>query len=179
MGKPLASLDPPAEALAGLPGDGPPPRHFHLGHPTPWCEGLVVRFRSPSGSTWIGNFQRGAYGCNAILAWPEAAAIVVLADGACYRVHPAQPASYSTHGVNVTSTLFTEDRALLLLAYEHGDLVALGVDGKPLWARPSLGACGVVLRACHAGLVTVDLETGYDDNWRSVQLRAADGADAN
>lgn len=44
------------EVLTGLPGDGPIPYHFHLGHPSPWAEGLVVRFWKADGSSWVGNF---------------------------------------------------------------------------------------------------------------------------
>jgi hypothetical protein len=34
------------EILPGLPGEGPDPKHFHLRHPTPWKEGVAVRFCS-------------------------------------------------------------------------------------------------------------------------------------
>jgi len=47
------------EILKGLPGEGPLPRYFHLGHSTPWSEGFVVRFWNSDGAEWVGNFQGG------------------------------------------------------------------------------------------------------------------------
>ena len=41
------------EILPGLPGDGPVPKHFHTGHPTPWAEGFVVRFWNDDGTEWV------------------------------------------------------------------------------------------------------------------------------
>ena len=55
------------EVLAGLPGEGPIPHHFHLGHPTPWKEGFVVRFWNQDGSEWVGNSQGGFLGHSGIL----------------------------------------------------------------------------------------------------------------
>jgi hypothetical protein len=179
MGSDLANQIVQWDVLAGLPGEGPLPKHFHLGHPTPWTEGFVVRFRNQDGVEWIGNFQRGINGLNKILAWNEAGCVVVFANGACYRISVSGPDRYSTHGSNVMYALFNDDRTLLLLAHEDGDLIAISGDGEQRWARNSLGAFGVVLRDCHRGIVTAEIETDYDDSWRTVQISSEDGIDAN
>jgi hypothetical protein len=42
------------EILKGLPGEGLIPKYFHMGHPTPWAEGFVVRFWNEAMQTsWI------------------------------------------------------------------------------------------------------------------------------
>jgi hypothetical protein len=167
------------DVLAGLPGEGPIPKHFHLGHPTPWTEGLVIRVRTNDEVEWIGNFQRGLNGLNKVLAWNEVGCVVVFANGACYRICVSRPDQYSTHGSNVMYALFNDDRTLLLLAQEDGDLIAITGDGEKRWARNSLGAFGVVLKDCQRGIVTAEIETDYDGSWRTVEISSEDGTDAN
>lgn len=165
------------EVLPGLPGEGPIPKHFHLGHPTPWTEGFVVRFWNQNGDEWIGNFQRGINGLNKILDWNEAGCVVVFANGACYRISVSRPDQYSTHGSNVMYVLFNDERTSLILAHEDGDLIAISGSGDKRWSRTSFGAFGVVLKGCSRGIVTAEIETDYDDSWRTVRINSEDGTD--
>jgi hypothetical protein len=57
--------------LEGLPGEGPAPKYFHVGHPTPWAEGVAIRFWHEDGTEWIGNFQGGAFRYSNVALWPE------------------------------------------------------------------------------------------------------------
>src|SRR5258708_2157304 len=88
------------EILRGLPGDGPVPKYFHLGHPTPWTEGLVVRFWNADGTEWVGNFQNSRSGGCEILTWPEANAIIIKTSGPftfdLYLVDAGNPEAYNS-----------------------------------------------------------------------------------
>ena len=82
------------EVLPGLPGEGPEPRHFHTGHPTPWAEGLVIRFWNEDGTEWVGNFQ--GHRSREIVLWREADAVVVLVMDNLYVVDAHNPEHYIT-----------------------------------------------------------------------------------
>src|SRR6266404_6556626 len=90
------------EVLQGLPSDGPLPKHFHFGHPTPWAEGFVVRFWNEDGTEWVGNFQGGWGSIGTMVDWPEATMIVVIGYGACFFLPKYDPESYVQHGHGVT-----------------------------------------------------------------------------
>jgi hypothetical protein len=64
------------EILKGLPSEGPIPKYFHKGHPTPWAEGFVVRFWNEDGTEWVGNFQGGSGSIGTVVDSPEATMIV-------------------------------------------------------------------------------------------------------
>src|SRR5690348_2002419 len=86
------------EILKGLPGEGPIPKHFHLGRPTPWAQGVVVRFWKQDGTEWVGNFQGRTFGVDDVLLWPEAKAVAVIAGGDFYLIDDDDTNSYSTLG---------------------------------------------------------------------------------
>src|ERR1700735_784210 len=65
------------EILNGLPGEGPMPYDFRVGHPTPWKEGFVVRFWNQNETECLGNFQSGYSGHSEVVLWPEGNAICV------------------------------------------------------------------------------------------------------
>ncbi len=164
------------EVLQGLPSDGPLPKHFHSGHPTPWAEGFVVRFWNDDGTEWVGNFQ-GQWGVESVFDLPESTVLIVIADGACYFLPKSDPERYTCHGHGVTSALVDEEGTLLILAYRGGDLVAYGRDGTRVWVRDSFAVVGIELKSCTDGIVTVDIEYDYEGSWRTVQIRAEDGTD--
>jgi hypothetical protein len=78
------------EILPGLPAYGPPAISFtHLG-PREHREGLVVRFFSAHGDSWVGNFVGGAKGpsCNRVIAHPNKRDVIVIAQGEGCIVDP-------------------------------------------------------------------------------------------
>jgi len=165
------------EILPGLPGEGPIPKHFHFGHPTPWAEGFVTRFWNVDGSEWVGNFQGGIIGLNAVLEWAEADCVVLFARGACYFIPAGKPDRYENHGTDAMYALFDELRTLLIVAYEDGDLIAFDRSGTKRWIREGFGAFGVVLQSCELGVVVAEVEIDYEDSWRTVRISAVDGTD--
>ena len=61
------------------------------------------------------------------------------------------------------------------MGYAYGDVIAFDRSGVKRWVRESLGAFGVVLKCCEMGVVTAEVETDYEDSWRTVRISAADG----
>jgi hypothetical protein len=164
------------EILKGLPGDGPVPLHFHGGHPTPWTEGFVVKFFAPDDSAWVGNFQMGIVGFNLIVEWPESKSVVVVANGACYLVPVADPASYSTHRYpSVQALLFDHDREMLFIA-DYGDVTAYRTDRKIAWRQEGLGLPGIALNSCADGVLAIEVEFEMGEAWASIKLAVSDGA---
>jgi len=179
MGEPKASTSQIIrwEILPGLPGEGPVPKHFHLGHPTPWAEGFVVRFWNEDGIEWVGNFNKGVTPFGSVLDFSEAEIIVVIASGACYFVPKTEPERYTTFGSGVKGALFDERRTLLILAHAGGDLAAYDRTGATVWKHENLSAGGIRLKSCDGGIITAEIEYDYEGQWRTARLSAADGTD--
>ena len=165
------------DILKGLPGEGPIPRYFHAGHPTPWAEGFVVRFWDEEGTDWVVNFQGGWWGVASIYDLPESTALIVIAYGACYLLLTADPGQYVCHRHGVTSALVDEEGNQLVLAYQGGALAAYGPDVKQAWIRESIAVDGIKLKSCVHGIITADIEYNYEGSWRSAHIRALDGSD--
>src|SRR5258708_6630635 len=128
------------EILRGLPGEGPTPQHFHVGHPTPWTEGYVVRFWNDDGTQWVGNFKRGTSGHTAIVHWPEANAVAVDAAGFLYLINAGDLDDYSTTGSGcyAARTAFNEDRTRLFIACGYS-IQSYCTDRKLQWESNGLG----------------------------------------
>ncbi|HEY4360659.1 MAG TPA: hypothetical protein VGN17_06805 [Bryobacteraceae bacterium] len=105
-----------SKILTGLPGEGPVPKHFHLGHPTPWSEGFVVRFWT-DGNVWVGNFQDSDSGYSEVIAWHEADSFVVIAGNHFYLVDADNPNACQTLGPQnpVYEVMFDEERQTLFV----------------------------------------------------------------
>lgn len=164
------------EILKGLPAQGPVPKYFHMGHPTPWAEGFVVRFWNDDGTGWVGNFQ-AQWGEGSVYELPGATSLVVIAYGACYLLPKADPERYVCQGSGVTTALVCEQERILILAHQGGHLVAYDPTGTKAWVREGLAVDGIRFKSCINGIITADIEYDYDGSWRTVRLRASDGAD--
>jgi hypothetical protein len=164
------------EILNGLPGEGPIPEHFHLGHPTPWREGFVVRFWNADGSEWVGNFQDGDFGHREILAWPEANAVIVIAADDFYLVDCRDPGNYVTLGPQclVSGAILNEDRTTLFVAEEY-EVVAFGRDRRPIWQSKGLGGLIISIRSMN-GVLAVEVEEEMAEPLRTVRLSTEDGS---
>src|SRR5579871_1556803 len=120
------------EILRGLPGEGPAAKYFHLGHPTPWAEGLVIKFFAADESSWVGNFQRSTYVRRTdVISWPEANTIIVIAAGALYLIDAANPAEYRSLKL-INGVLFDENREILFVG-ESIRIHAFDKDRKLRW----------------------------------------------
>lgn len=164
------------EILNGLPGEGPIPKHFHLGHPTPWAEGFVVRFWKADGSEWVGNFQGGGFGHTELVAWPEANAIVVIAADNLYLVDSQDPGKYVTLGPQclVSGAILNEDRTKLFVAEQYR-VIAYGRDRRPIWESKGLGGL-IISIGRMGGVLAVEVEPEMGEPLVTVRLSADDGS---
>jgi hypothetical protein len=164
------------EILKGLPGEGPVPTYFHLGHPTPWSEGLAVRFWNSDGTEWVGNFQTGPSRRTEIIDWPEATSVAVNAAGCFYLVNAGDPNDYCVLGPKslVGDTTFNEDRTKLFVSDDYG-IYAYGRDGRPLWKSKGLGGVIVSIGDCMGGVLPVDVEQEMGERLVTVRLSEDDG----
>jgi hypothetical protein len=164
------------EILKGLPAEGPAPKYLHMGHPTPWAEGFVVRFWNEDGTEWVGNFQ-AQWGEGSVFDLPGSTSLIVIAYGACYLVPKSDPERYICQGSGVSSALVCDEQQILVVAHQGGDLVAYGPSGTKAWVRDGLAVDGIRLQSCIDGIITADIEYDYDGSWHTVRIRAEDGTD--
>jgi hypothetical protein len=162
------------EILPGLPGEGPLPKPFHLGHPTPWAEGLVVRFFAADGSSWIGNFQRSSYlRPTEVILWQEANVIVVIAAGALYLIDAANPSDY--YWLKLIKGIVFDEHWETLFVADSIRLYAFDRDRRPRWIQEGLGGYDIELIGCQSGVLTVELEEEIGEPRKTVRIRAEDG----
>lgn len=135
----------------GLSGTGPLPVHLHSGKPTPWSEGCVVRIQPDSGTEWIGNLQRGYGYATKIIEWRAAKAIIVIAHGASYLIHPDQPEKWLfLDDLSIDCTITPHEDIALLATYSA--VVAIASNGTVLWRR-ELAIDGVEITCIENGLI--------------------------
>jgi len=162
------------EILPGLPGEGPVPKHFHLGRPTPWAEGFVVRFWNSDGTAWVGNFQIGVTFYSGIVELPAGKLLVIVARGACYFLPLNDPETVMVESGEVISSLVSEEGSLIL-AHLTGEISVFDSTGTLRWRRNDLGADELVLKSCASGLLVADVQD-WEGNWRTVRLAEMDGS---
>lgn len=161
------------EFLIGLSGDGPIPHHFHAGHPTPWCEGLVVLFKNSDGTRWVGNFQHGSGPCAEVTPWPESASILVNAGGYAYLIDGANPSKFGLLGMEVTATAFDTDRGLLFVADRY-EIRAYRRDRDLAWTSKGLGGLIVSITASE-DVLAVEVEEELGEPLVILRLSVHDG----
>ncbi len=164
------------EILKGLPGEGPVPRHFHMGSPRPWREGLVVRFWNTSGTEWVGNFGRGGTPFSSVSDWSEAGFMVVVPSGALYFLSKNDSVQYITHCPDVTGIIFDEDKRLLICGRVGGKLVAYGREGAVAWAKDRVAVDQIKLKSCIDGVITAEVDDFDGASFHAVKICARDGA---
>jgi hypothetical protein len=87
------------ELLEGLPTSGPVALPFPDDRRGSFREGLVVRFHTAAGNSWVGNFQRGfARGFDAAIDHPDGRNVIVVAGGDGYFVDPETRRQTHTFG---------------------------------------------------------------------------------
>jgi len=164
------------EVLPGLPGEGATPKHFHMGHPTPWAEGLVVRFFRADGSEWVGNFQGRQDWSSKVMLWPKADSVVVIAMDDFYLVDADNPDNYVTvdQQLLVDDVLLDDDHNTLFVAASEV-VLAFGRDRQLLWRQIALGGYDAQFQTCSSGVLTLDVEEELGGERKPVRLSVTDG----
>lgn len=165
----IATIEP------GLPGTGPIPVHFHTGRPTPWSEGVVVRFTPRSGISWIANLQPGYGYATKIADWVEADALIIIAKGAVYFVRPNEPIRWTFIDLLGIDCVIAPTRDVALIS-TYNAVVAVSTDGIVLWRR-SLACDGVQITKIQDGLIHGHAGIDPDDEWIPFLLDLETGND--
>src|SRR4051794_19170072 len=97
------------EVLPGLPAYGPSAEPFTATGQGAHREGFVVRFTSPDGGSWVGNFQRGLSRYDDLQAHPDGRNVLVVAGGQGYVVDPADRARRDYFGAQIDTALRRDD----------------------------------------------------------------------
>lgn len=125
----VASSKYEAETLDGLPGTGRPPYHFHRVGQHTHSEGLVVLVTCHGAPNWIGNFQRGDGGLNAIYETPSPDHLCVVAGGTGYWVPVRAPGQYELIALYPIQEVRALPEAGLLLLLSLTNLAAYAAAG--------------------------------------------------
>src|SRR3954464_10069656 len=97
------STVPRYEVLHGPPPYGPPAEPFTATGQGAHREGFVVRFTDDNGDQWVGNFQPGLGGIDAVLDHPDGYRAIVVASGQGYIVDPNDRSSRGYLGGQIES----------------------------------------------------------------------------
>ena len=151
--------------------------YFHSQPPTPWAEGLVVRFWRADGSEWVGNFQGKQDWSTKVLLWPEADSIIVIAMDNFYLLDAGNPGNY----VTVDSELLVDDAMLddkrnTLFVAANTIILAFGRDRRLIWRRDTLKDFDARFQACANGILSVNVEEELDGERKILQFSVNDGA---
>ena len=119
------------ERLPGLPPYGPLARAF--GGPQ-YREGLVVRFWTTGGETWVGNFHGGHGRAEGVVDHPDNRRVVVLASGQGYVVDPEAPNDVSIFAFGIHE-FFALPEFNAILFVDDVELETINKEGR--WWRTS------------------------------------------
>jgi len=165
------------EILSGLPGEGPAPIYFHAQHPTPWAEGLVVRFWRADGSQWVGNFQGKQDWSTKVLLWPEADSIAVVAMDNFYLLDGGNPANYITADSElVVDDVMLNDEHSVLFVAANKTILAFGRNRQLIWRRDSLKEFDAQFQTCARGVLSVSVEEELGGERKTLHFSANNGA---
>src|SRR5262245_11223124 len=100
------------ELLPGLPPYGPLAEPFTATGQGTYREGLVVRFETDDGQSWVGNFQRGYSGFEMAIDHPNGREVVVIAGGQGYVVNPEDRSQRTYWASNIEEVIPIADTGL-------------------------------------------------------------------
>jgi hypothetical protein len=160
------------EVLTGLPPYGPPAEPFSATGGGTHREGYVVRFFDSRGGDWVGNFQPGLGGINAVVEHPDGHRAIVISSGQGYIVDPDDRARREYLGGQVEVSIRVPDFGVILgngLWFE-----AVGVGGT-LWASERISWDGMQGLTVEGRLLTGESWDPLTDSWVPFELDLATG----
>jgi hypothetical protein len=101
--------------LPGLPATGPWPEQFNAGGGGTHREGFVVEFAPEGKPTWVGNFQPGMTGYNAVLPHLDGTSLIVIAGGQAYVIDPEERRLLSAFGGSLNLALAVPQENLFVM----------------------------------------------------------------
>jgi hypothetical protein len=167
----------PFEVLPGLPPYGPRAINFSVHGEREHREGLVIRFCPERSEPWIGNFIGGATGCTAVLDHPNAADVIVVAQGDVCIVDPENRTVRDRIASNVEEVI--QPAALQCVVFRN--LVDFaGVTATGYWRSPRISWDGIRNTNVQGTKLSGEAYTPIGDAWVPFTLdlltgRCADG----
>lgn len=138
--------------LAGLPAYGTSPVTFPAAWSKSGREGAVVEFTTAARASWIGNFEPGEGGANAVHRHPDGHSVLVVAEGNAWSVDPEKKAAELVLE-DVTGCWVIPGEEDLLLSLQGISLARLGSQGL-VWETRRISWDGLELVSINRGEVT-------------------------
>jgi len=107
------------EILESLPAYGPMYVSISENNETFYSEGFVVRFYVSENASWVGNFEPGLTGLNAVYEFVHNLYVLVIAGGTCYLMNPDFQKPISIFGSGYETVIKTLDGRVILQDSTH------------------------------------------------------------
>jgi hypothetical protein len=127
--------------LPAAPGIGAVPFRFARLRQQAAFDGFVVQFLLNDARTWVGNFQRGRSGIDAVVEHPNKLDVLVVAGGLAYVVDPITRKTREWIRGTVIDVRPIRTRRLVVLQCDGLAFEAIGVEGSQ-WRTPRLSFGG-------------------------------------
>ncbi|WP_285059806.1 hypothetical protein [Pedobacter ginsengisoli] len=152
------------EILESLPAYGPMYIPVSENNEAYYSEGFVVRFYTSENTNWVGNFEPGWIGFNAVYEFEHDPSILVIAGGTCYLMNPDLEKPISIFGTQYETVTKTLNRRLIL--QDSTCLTVFEADGE-YWHSERISWDGIKDLTVEGNLVSgVAYEPTVDsDEW--------------
>jgi hypothetical protein len=158
------------EKLPGLPPYGPLARAF--GGPQ-HSEGLVVRFWTATGETWVGNFHRGYGRASGLVDHPDKQRVVVVARGQGYVVNPDVPEDVVMFG-HAFHEFFSLPQFGAILFVDDLGMETINKEGR-WWCIPRIAWDGICNIKIEGDMLYGEAFTPFEEKWVPFTVKLEDG----
>jgi hypothetical protein len=116
------------EILESLPAYGPMYIPVSENNKAYYSEGFVVRFYTSENTNWVGNFEPGWTGLNAVYEFEHDLYVLIIAGGTCYLMNPDHHKPVLIFGAGYETVIKSLDGRLILQESTH--LTIFEVNGE-------------------------------------------------
>ena len=159
--------------LSGLPSHGSLARTIPPGWGHGAREGLVVEFQRPDGSLWIGNFEPGLGGLDAVLTHPNGSDVLVAAEGQLWHVD-AMTQEVVRLAPAVFATWELSDPPRRLFNNQDIEFLCVGREGV-IWRTRRISWDGFRHVRLNDEVLEGEAWSPSDDRWLPFRVALADG----
>ncbi|HMI02490.1 MAG TPA: hypothetical protein VK541_08420 [Pedobacter sp.] len=152
------------EILESLPSYGPMYIPVSENNEAYYSEGYVARFYTSEDTTWVGNFEPGLTGLDAVYEFEDDPYILVIAGGTCYLMNPDFHKPISIFGALYETAIKTLDGRLILQDSTH--LTVFEISGEH-WSTERISWDGIKELIIEGNLVrgVAYRPTAESDEW--------------
>jgi hypothetical protein len=157
------------EKLAGLPTYGPPAMSFSFTGKELYSEGLVIRFTTNDGTSWIGNFQRGGMGYDYINHHPNGKNALIIASGQGYIVDPVDRHLVGLLGGGIVDLFSHPSRHAVVLNQQNLSFAAIDATGQ-IWQSRRISWDGFRFLQTVGTKLSGEAWSPHNDEWHAFVL---------